>query len=271
MKVVTGTLLAAALAFALPVDTASACTVSQWSGASKTATDADTGSPADGVARYSGVCALEAGTGVYVVDDKPSNDGTYRARFYVLTGSGNVTIFSAVSGNDGAGTPVVEVDFTGSSFDFKQNGSSAGTVTGIQSGKWYSIELFYKAGSTFSATVAGAGSDAEIGSASSSSVGTGTINSAKLGVVSGTASAPFNFDSFESTRSESSEIGRLCRGDVNNDGTFNVQDRIMLNLELTSAGATPAPGQPDCNEDGSINTMDRICLNLRISNVEQCL
>jgi hypothetical protein len=259
MKISTRTLLAAALLVALPTSGAMACTITNWNG-TNTATAANTGGPAQSIARYSGICALAVDSGKYVVDNTPGTEGTYRARFYVLTKAtgGTVTIFRAGSGDNGA-SPVIEVDYTGSAFNFRQNGTAVGAgVTGIQANKWYSIEVFYKANTSFSATVGGAGGDAVVGTVSSATAGAGTVGSAVLGAVAGTTgAASLGFDAFESTRSETAAIGRLCRGDANGDATRNSGDGIATRNEfLTGALAT---GQPDCNEDGLVNSGDGVC------------
>lgn len=270
MKISSRTLLAAALLVALPTSGAMACTITNWNGTG-TAAAANTGGPAQSIARYSGVCALSVDTGKYVVDNSPGTEGTYRARFYVLTKAvgGAVTIFKATSADNGGGTAVVEVDYTGSAFNFRQNGTTVGAgVSGIQANKWYSIEVFYKAGASFSASVWGAGGSAEIGNVSAASAGAGTVGSAVLGVSSGTASTALGFDAFESTRSESTAIGRLCRGDANGATGLNIADRMEMNKELL--GTALAVGQPDCNEDGNVNIADRQCLNARLLAGDAC-
>ena len=133
MKISTRTLLAAALLVALPTSGAMACTITNWNG-TNTATAANTGGPAQSIARYSGVCALAVDSGKYVVDNTPGTEGTYRARFYVLTKAtgGTATIFRA-GASDNGGSPVLEIDYTGSAFNFRQNGTTVGSgVTGIQ-------------------------------------------------------------------------------------------------------------------------------------------
>lgn len=260
MKISSRTLLAAALLVALPTSGAMACTITNWNGTG-TAAAANTGGPAQSIARYSGVCALSVDTGKYVVDNSPGTEGTYRARFYVLTKAvgGAVTIFKATSADNGGGTAVVEVDYTGSAFNFRQNGTTVGAgVSGIQANKWYSIEVFYKAGASFSASVWGAGGSAEIGNVSAASAGAGTVGSAVLGVSSGTASTALGFDAFESTRSESTAIGRLCRSDANADGTRNSADALVIRNEFLNG--VLGTGQPDCNEDGVINSGDGLCV-----------
>lgn len=268
MKISTRTLLAAALLVALPTSGAMACTISNWNG-TNTAAAANTGGPAEGIARYSGVCGLAVDSGKYVVDNTPGTEGTYRARFYVLTKAtgGTVTIFRAGSGDNGA-SPVIEVDYTGSAFNFRQNGTAVGAgVTGIQADRWYSIELFYKANTGFNATVGGAGSDAVVGTVSSATAGAGTIGSAVLGAVSGsTGSASLGFDAFESTRSETTPIGRLCRGDANNSSTISSADASAIITEYL--GGALASGQPDANESGGVTAADAsVVMNLFLNGV----
>jgi len=268
MKISSRTLLAAALLVALPTSGAMACTITNWNGGvNNTATAANTGGPAESIARYSGVCALSVDTGKYVIDNSPGTEGTYRARFYVLTRAvgGPVTIFKATSADNGGGTAVVEVDYTGSAFSFRQNGTTVGAgVSGIQANKWYSIEVFYKANTSFSASVWGAGGSTEVGNVSAASAGAGTVGSAVLGVSSGTAATALGFDAFESTRSESTAIGRLCRGDANGDNSINVFDTAAVTAERVNG--TLATGQPDCTEDGAINVFDTNCVvSLRLA------
>lgn len=262
------TLLAAALLTALPMGSALACTVSAWTG-NGTATTADnTGGPGDGVARYSGVCGLVVDSGDYVIDNTPGSEAVYRARFYVLTrATSGATIFRATASDDGGGAEVLAVDFDGSAFNFTQNGSAVGVVNGIVADRWYSIELFYKAGETFSAEVAGAASFTGSVAPVTTGIGAGTIGSAVLGVAAG-AGTGFGFDAFESTRSEETAIGRLCRGDANGDNTLNVFDRVALLGETLSGNFVT--GQPDCNEDGVINVFDRVCLQERTLNAHSC-
>lgn len=272
MKISPRTILAAALLTALPMGSALACTISAWNGTG-TAAAANAGGPGDNIARYSGACGLSVNSNQYVVDNTPNAEGTYRARFYVLTKAvgGATTIFKATTADNGGGTDVIRVDYNGSSFSFYQNGNAAavGTVPGIVANRWYSIEVFYKAGATFSADVAGAVSFTGGVAPVNAGIGAGTVGSAVLGVSGGTATG-IGYDSFESTRSEDTPIGRLCRGDANGDGNINALDRITLNAEIISFGATPALGQPDADENGSISATDRIALNSRILNFDSC-
>lgn len=267
MKISPRTLLAAALLTALPMGSALACTISAWTGTPSSPAPT-AGGPATGVARYSGVCALSTASGQYVVDNTPGAEGTYRARFYVLPSAvtgGAATIFKATVDNNGAGTNVVTVGYNGTAFNFTQNGTAVGTPINAAAGKWYSVEVYYKAGAAFQATVAGGGNGATLGTVNvTSGIGAGTVGSAVLGVSSGTASAPVRFDAFESTRSETTAIGRLCRGDANGDGNINTFDVNAVINERVNGNL--AQGQVDCNEDGSVNAFDQNCvITLRLA------
>ena len=250
------TLLAAALLTALPMGSALACTVSAWTGAGTATTADNAGGPGDGIARYSGVCGLAVDSGDYVIDNTPGSEAVYRARFYVLTrATSGATIFRATANEDGGGAEVIKVDFNGSAFSFTQNGTAAGSVPGIVADRWYSIELFYKANDTFSAEVAGAATFTGSVAPITTGIGNGTIGSAVLGVAAGTGSN-FGFDAFESTRSETTEIGRLCRGDANASDSRTVADAVIIRNEV--AGGDKAVGQPDTNEDGQVTTADSV-------------
>ena len=246
----TSSLLAAALMLALPMGGALACTVGNWNGAN-TATDADSGGPDVNIARYSGVCALSVGSGDYVIDNSPNAEGKYRARFYVLTGNGNATIFKATASDDGGGASVIEVTYNGSAFAFSQNGSAVGTVNAAQN-KWDSVEMAYESGTSFNAWVWGAGSSTEVGSVSGVA-GAGTVSSAMLGISNGSVTSNFNFDAFESTRGDD-RIPRLCRGNTNTDTVRSILDISAILAEMR--GAAIANGQPDANEDGKVSILD---------------
>lgn len=261
MKISSRTILAAALLTALPMGSALACTITAWNGTPIGSPTAGGPTSTPAVARYSGVCALATNSNQAVVDNTPAAEAVYRARFYVLTKSvsGATTIFKATTADHGGGTNVATVEYNGSAFSFTQNGSPVGSpITGIAANKWYSVEVFYKAGAAFTATVAGAGSDTAIGTVNvTTGIGSATVGSAVLGVTSGTATS-IGFDAFVSTRSEDTAIGRLCRGDANNDGNVNSGDGIAIRNEFLNG--TNASGQPDCNEDGGVNSGDGLCV-----------
>lgn len=255
-------LLAAALLAAIPMGSALACTTGNWTDVANGGGDID-GTPTAGspptVARYSGECGLAADAGDLVTNNAPDGEGVYRARFYVYTG-GTGTVFRATADDNNAGAEVLRVEYSAGTFSFFQNVAAAGTVTGagVVADKWYSVELLYVAGEAdgFSATVAG--NQTFTGSVAPGVAGAGTIGSHSLGNIGGAGTVLG--DAFESTRSEDTEIGRLCRGDVNGAEpiAINVFDRTAVTNEILNG--TLAAGQPDCNEDGAVNVFDRTCV-----------
>lgn len=267
MKISSKTLLAAALLAALPMGNALACSIGNWNGAG-TAAAGNAGSPPD-IARYSGKCGLSVDGGKYVIDNTPNNEGSYRARFYVLTkgASGAVTVFKATADDNGNGAEALRVDFTGSAFNFFQNGAQVGSVAGVQANKWYSVEVAYKAGDSFSAQVAGAANFTGQVNPVTSGIGNGTVGSSVLGAVSGTATG-MGFDAFVSTRTPDTAIGRLCRGDATSDSIVNIADTIAVRNEFLSG--TLSTGQPDCNEDGMIQVSDAVCVRSLFLNGQSC-
>ena len=270
MKISSRTILAAALLTALPMGSALACTITAWNGTPIGSPTAGGPGDATPIARYSGVCALATNSNQAVVDNTPAAEAVYRARFYVLTKgtSGTTTIFKATTADHGGGTNVVTVEYNGSALSFTQNGNAVGSpISGIAANKWYSVEVFYKAGTAFSATVAGGGSDAAIGTVNvTTGIGSATVGSAVLGVTSGTATGT-GFDAFVSTRSEDTAIGRLCRGDANGSNSISAGDRAAITAEI---GGTYASGVPDCNEDGNITAGDRACITALIGQAATC-
>ena len=265
MKIKNATLLAAALALALPMSMASACTISNWSAATANAKAGNqkgrNSEPA--VPRYSGECALKAdsaGTS-YVTDNTPGTEGTYRSRFYVFTGSAanGSKIFSATSADNGGGTEAFSISISGGNFAFAVNGTTVSGTATAAANKWYAIETIYRAGGAFQAKIRGANAATETVLASAGNAGAVNVGSARLGVLSATANATaMAFDAFESTRSDATEIGRLCPGDATSDSLVNSSDAIKILAEVPPSGPY-APGQPDCNQDGLVNSGDAIC------------
>jgi len=266
MKALTKSLLAGAVLAALPMASALACTTTAWNGGT---TAAAAGDPTTGVARYSGACGLEPTAAVgHVTDNSPNGEADYRARFYVYTGtaSGNPVIFEATATDGGAGAKLVQVtyDTANNQFDFSANGAT-GSASGIADNKWYSVEFYYDESAAFTATVQGAGAAAPIAVAIAGAPGAGTIQSARLGTITAaTAAETMKFDEFESTRSTTTAIGRLCRGDATADNSINVFDTVAITRERVNG--ILATGQPDCNEDGNVNVFDTACaVSLRLN------
>ena len=275
MKATTTTLLAAALLLALPTGSALACTVTNWSDATTNALAGNqkgrNSEPA--VPRYSGECSLKAATAgtSYVTDNTPGAEGIYRARFYVFTGSATngSKIFSATATDNGGGAEAYSISIASGALAFTVNGTSVATTVPVAANKWYGVEAIYRASGAFQAKVRGAGSATETIANSAGNAGAVTVGSARMGVLSATTNATsLAFDAFESTRSDTTEIGRLCIGDATGDNVINVADVIAMSNEFPPAGPYAA-GQVDCTEDGAINSADAICISNRYAVVAQ--
>jgi hypothetical protein len=239
------------------------------------------------VSRYQGRCGLRAPTGAgnYVQDSSPAAEPTFRARFYAFlpnTGStstifraGNASVDSTLTNfNDGR----IRVEWNGSNGIIARGpgGTPVLTCSGLTPGRWYSIELAYN--STGSAL--GTGGDALAANSmrmivqnealspavNCSQTGSGvatsannTIDYVQLGNLTGGSSGAITVDSYESRRT--TRIGRLCRGDANNDNTRNILDSVAIANEYNGNSVTSlAAGQPDANEDGTINILDVVAV-----------
>jgi hypothetical protein len=279
--------LACAIVALLPMGGALACTTGAWDGTTGTpvADDPDTSTgtnnnPDGGaVKRYSGNCGLApvAAAANYVTDNNVG-DTIYRARWYAFTGiaTGSPRMFEAFSADNGGGSSIFSATYNraGNSFDFTAAGTTIPSIT-VAPNRWYSVEIFHNAGNQLTVSVQGNNSavlDAPALTATSAAAVAGTIQSVRLGNTNGDsftlagASTPtnsngFSVDEFDSTRSASTAIGRLCRGDANNSGNdavgdndINVQDASLIVAERL--GQQVAPGQPDANEDGIVNVQD---------------
>jgi hypothetical protein len=271
-KNLLGAALVAALAFG--ANAASACAISAWSSATGL-TVADTGEPAAGFSRYSGRCSLRVPSftagGRFVQDNTPNNEVSYRARFYYYTGdiSGAETdIFQA---RNTGGTNIIRITHDGSALRFYTNTGGAAQSVTVADSKYYSVELAWAAGTvtpattgTFTATVTGNNSTTPAGTANFTGLANSadSITDARLGLIAAattpTVTAPVYFDEFDSRRT--TNPGRLCRGDANNDTAIGSADRIVVTNEILSTGSTPAIGQPDANEDGFVASADRIVI-----------
>lgn len=262
MKVTSRKLLAAALLAAIPMSSAFACTTANWTSV-ENGNGVVTGSPVaddptNDVSRYSGECGLAGAAGAtnFVTNNAPDGESTYRARFYVYTGStGNTTVFRATAADNNLGAEVLRVDYNPPNFVFSQNGAAGTNVGGIVANKWYAIELLYDAGATFSAEISG--NQTFTASLPATVPGAGTIESHSLGAITGGAGT-VSVDAFESTRSADTPIGALCRGDANGDGDRNSGDGLQVRNEFLND--VLATGQPDCNEDGAVNSGDGLCV-----------
>lgn len=259
--------------------------------------------PGTPVSRYQGQCGLRAPTGAgnYVQDSSPAGEATFRARFYAFlpsTGSAS-TIFRAGNATSDAtltdftnGRIRVVYNGTGNINVFGPGGTPNLACTGLTTGRWYSVELAYNstgaalgtgadtlAANSLRATVIGQGNAATGDAApqinctqTGAGITTGatnTIDYAQLGnLTGGPAGNAITVDSYESRRT--TPIGRLCRGDGNNDNAVTVADRTAVTTEVNSFGATRAPGTADCNEDGTVSVADRTCITQRVNAFQNC-
>jgi len=256
---------------------ANACTTDAWSDA---VGNPVAGSP-NAVRRYSGLCGMSAALAgqSFVVDNSPNGttDGAsnpYRARFYVNTGvsTNNPLIFSATASADGGGAQAVGITRTSTGFSFDVAGTTVASFTEAAgatafNNKWYAIEVFYQSGEPFVARVRGNRATAETVLTSAGNASGAAVGSARLGVINAAAATTaLAFDDFESTRSVGSQIGRLCPGDANGDGSVNSGDAVAIANDFFG---TRASGQPDCTEDGLVNAADATCVANRFFIVAQ--
>ncbi len=284
-------ILAGALIALLPLGSALACTTGAWTtttGAPK-ADDPDasagTNAPETGhVKRYSGSCGLAPVTAAasHVTNDTPGTEGVYRARVYFFNGitTGAPKFLEATSADAGGGTPIFSVTYdraagAGGSLTFTANGTTVPAIPLPAANRWYSVEVLHQTGAPLQVSVQGANSavadNAPLTATSAGNVA-GTVGSARLGNLNSAAlgfqatpaannNSGFSVDEFDSTRSAATPIGRLCRGDANNNANAAVGDQD-LNVADASAiiaerfGTGIAAGQPDANEDGVINVAD---------------
>lgn len=241
---VTGML---AVGLLLGAQTAMACTVGNWSQNSGNLT---AGGPNVGVARYSGLCAVEtpAGEIAWVQDNSPGGINRIRTRFYVLAdntasaviyrgfNASSAELFGLSLGTDGT----ITLSSAGA------NVSDAGTA-----GNWNSVEIDWNAGAGSLTLVVNGGTPQTTTFSNAN-----TVASVRLGNLNGAAGS-LNFDAYESRRT--TEVGRLLVGDVNGNGSITSADVVAARLEFLG---TPQSGQIDCNENGSVSSADVVCTRL---------
>jgi hypothetical protein len=263
--------LAGAILALLPLTGAFACNTAAWNGTpganAAVADDPDsnnaTNGPADAgaVPRYAGHCGLKADAAgqSWVSDNSPNDEAVYRARFYVRAGQAGSKIFSATTADNGGGTEVVGITFTGTAFQFDVNGTTGATANGITSGPWYSIEISYDDNGPFSATVASGGANAPTTQTVNTAGNAGAlkVGSVRIGHLNaGGAGASTFIDEFDSSRGATA-IGRLCPGDANASGGRTVADAALIRNEvLTTSTQDLITGQPDSNDSGGVTAAD---------------
>ncbi|MDW8479278.1 MAG: hypothetical protein RML12_04820 [Xanthomonadales bacterium] len=266
---------------------AEACTLNAWTvngsivGSAPNLVPGGPGHTNNTVKRYSGVCGMRAlASGNYVQNDDPANDQIFRARFYVFTGitGGSATAYLAGNSTNNNEIEVI-VNRASNQLQVRHRGGSPVNFTINSAGRWYSVEVAMNAtgtattgtdpipANTMVVRVSGAntGVTDTITSQSLSVTSGAAIDFARLGWVSGSATAGsdgLQFDAYESTRSAGNPIGRLCRGNMNADTTRNILDLVQIanNINGTFSG-----GQPDVNEDGQVNVLDMTVLQQIIS------
>ncbi len=236
---------------------ASACTLSAWS--SQSATAPLVGGPGDTVelARYSGICSMQADSGAqFVQDNSPAAEGALIARFYFFAdGSGNTTVYQAFA-DEGAASSVFAVTADGSNVTVTPDSGSAASAA-MKAG-WNSVEVSWNSGGAISLWV-NSDSTTDAADATGSDTGSATVDAIQLGAIGGLGGfSSINFDQYESRRTTA--IGREVAGDSNGDGNVNSGDIIANILDFFDQAA--ATGQPDCNEDGNVNSGDNICVIL---------
>ncbi len=236
---------------------AGACTLSAWSSQSGTAPTI--GGPGDPIelARYSGICSMQAaGDNQFVQDNSPAAEGALIARFYFLAdGSGNATLYEAYS-DEGAASSVFSVSADGANVTVTPASGTAASAA-MKAG-WNSVEVSWTAGGAINLWV-NSDSTTDAADASGNDGGGATVEAIQLGSIEGLGGfTSINFDQYESRRTTA--IGREVAGDSNGDGNVNSGDIIANILDFFDQAA--ATGQPDCNEDGNVNSGDNICVIL---------
>ena len=255
MKTATRLLALSVLASgAVFTTSAFACSTDAWTSVTAGATPGDPN--VESIQRFAGKCGLEVtGTG-HVVDNTPSAESTFIARFYFFgknIGAGLRTIFGAYSADNGSGE-VFNITYDGTDITVNTNAASGGSASApALSSKWNVIEVSWEAGSPGYLWV-NADATSETASATFNS-GTGSIESIRLGAISDIGTNNALFDDYVSHRT--TPIGTLVPGDANGNGSLTISDVTKIYNELNGDLAT---GQPDCNLSGAVTIADVTCL-----------
>ena len=204
------TSLAVALTGAFFVSSAMACTTTAWF-------DATAGTLADNplipikVPRFKGECALSTtGTG-HVVDNSPTGETTFIARFYFFAKelpAGTYEIFKAYSDETGT-VDVFVVTYDGTNVVITATDGGASASAAAIPAKWNVVEFKWVSGGMGSLWVnSDAAADTADGTFAS---GTGTVEQVRIGAVDGVGTDKAYFDDYESHRSQA--VGPLLAGD----------------------------------------------------------
>ena len=261
------TLLGAAIFSAMAFTGANACSISAWSPTDSVGVVAADSGEAPAFSRYSARCSLRvvgAATAKYVQDNTPTNATSYKARFYLNTGSPLVDTGAAgffYLARDGAGAPLIRLALTGGNIQTTVTGSAAAIPPiPVVASRYYSVEIEWAQGAAapFSIKVQGAGAAGPTTQTTTTNNTTGVLKDVRLGLSAASTGTAF-FDEYDSRRTTAP--GRLCRGDSNNNGAIQFADAQQIVGEL---GGTLAAGQPDCNENGLIQFSDAQCVVSRV-------
>lgn len=248
---------------------AEACSTAAWSATVGSASAVEPFEQA-GATRYSGHCALGAvpGTVGHVVDNTPS-DTVYRARFQVYTGTSDAspTIFRATSADNLTATALLSVAYSGPLQRLEFSAAGETLVVGVSRNRWVAIEVLYQGGVPLQAWATHRGVQATL--VGTSNLPAVPVESVGLGVVAASAGTGRVYvDEFDSTRSSSTRIGPLCRGDSSADGAIGLSDASFIATERVQR--VLASGQPDCNEDGVVDVFDVACTHRRRIDGDGC-
>ena len=262
-RLARGATAALALGLLLGAQTSMACSVENWSLNSGNVSVG--GRVADGIERYSGVCAMQTADGAisWVQDESPSPGGISRivSRFYVLNNLANGETadiyrgFASTSGN----SPLFTLTMTDGGQIVLRDEATGATVDQTAPNEWASVVIDWAQGAgagSISLSVSGLAAE----TVSSLSNDGSLLQSVRLGNLDGSAGS-LNFDAYESRRSTQPEL--LLIGDVNGNGEITSADIVGARLEFLG---TEQPGQPDCNENGSITSADIVCTRLEFLN-----
>lgn len=270
------TLLGAAIFSAMAFTGANACSISAWSATDSVgvvAADAAEPTAVNGWKRYSARCGLQvigAAASKYVQDNTPTNATSYKARFYVSTGS---PIVDTTAGGffylarDGAGANLIRLALTGGNIQATVTGSAAAIPPiPVAANAFYSVELEWAQGAAapFIIRVQGAGAAAPTTQTTTTNNTTGVLKDVRLGLSAGSVGTAF-FDEYDSRRT--TNPGRLCRGDANGNSAIQGTDRVAITNEILG---TLAAGQPDCNENTLVQGTDRTCVTNLILAAATC-
>ena len=240
------------------------CSSAAWSGQSGTV---QLGEP-PAVRRYAGRCGfrVSAETLGHLLDETPSGEPDYSARFAVFTGSSGLTeIFRA---ENSLSQTVFTLSYdAGNQRISLQSGASSENMpaSSAPANRWVVVALSYSDSGSLQVRTTHRGTAVTSSAISASGLSVDRVLLGALSEVNGAGT--LDFDDFESTRSVELLAGS-CRGDANGDTQLNVFDSLQITNERLGQGL--AVGQPDCTEDGLVNVFDRVCVTARNLNTEVC-